>query len=176
MRGICMTKGTLLIAEDEIDFRNILVELTKPFADEVLTATNGKEALQLVKSGKVDAVLTDIKMPLMTGLQFLAETRSLLLQTPVIVLTGFGDVAAYQEAIRLDATDLLEKPCDHSLIETAVKKALAYGMALRNMEIEIDQLYADSNLPADSVAKIKKIRRLTQGMKLGFSSYTKKAS
>ena len=169
-------RGTLLIAEDETDFREILADLFRPLATEVLLASNGKEALQLVRSRQVDAVLTDVKMPEMTGLQFLANIRAEFFQTPVIVLTGQGDFATIQEALRLDATDFVEKPCENATLKESVKKALAYGCALRQMEDELDVMYAQSGLPPDEVVRMKRIRRVTLGMKIGFSSYTKKTA
>lgn len=169
-------QGTLLIVDDEVDIREILTEILSPYASQILTAGNGKEALQLVKSGKVDAVITDINMPEMTGLQFLAEARALFLQTPVVILTGYGDKAAVLEALRLDATDFLEKPFPNDLTIEAAKKALSYGLALRKVEEEIEEAFKNSSLPADKLAKLKKSKRITLGMKLGFSSYIKKTA
>lgn len=166
--------GILLISEDEVEFRDILAEILQPLADQIKVASNGAEALQIVLGGDVDAVLTDIKMPIMNGLQFLAEVRGRFLQTPVIVLTGQGDFDSIQEALRLDATDFVEKPADEKYLRSAVRLALDYGLALRQAEIEIEQIYQGSKLPADEIAKLKKIKRITTGMKLGFSSYIAK--
>lgn len=167
-------KGILLISEDEIEYRDILVEILRPVADEIRVAGNGQEALQIVLRGEIDAVLTDIKMPIMSGLQFLAEVRGRFIQTPVIVLTGQGDFENIQEALRLDATDFVEKPAEDFYLISAVKKALAFGLALRSAEFEIDRIYEDSLLPVDKIAKLKKIKRITSAMKLGFSSYIPK--
>ncbi len=167
-------KGNLLIAEDMIAFRDILVEWLEQDADQIFVANNGQEALDIVKGGQVDAVLTDITMPVMTGLQFLAEIRLQFIQTPVIVLTAYGDKNAMREALRLDATDMLEKPCEPEVLREAIKKALDYGLAMREMDQKIDQLYVDSSLPTDQIEQLKRIKRITHGMKLGFSTYTKK--
>lgn len=167
-------KGSLLIVEDEIDLRDILVEILEPIADQIEVAGNGQEALQKVLTGNFDAVLTDIKMPVLSGLQFLAEIRSRFIQTPVIVLTGQGDFANVQEALRLDATDFAEKPADKDYLISAVSKALEFGLALREVESELDSIFAESKLPADQIAKLKKIKRITLGMRLGFSTYISK--
>ena len=168
--------GTLLIAEDEVDIRDLLVELLAPVAAEILVARDGKEALQLVRSLRIDAVLSDIKMPIMTGLQFLAEVRGSFDQTPVIILTGQGDSATIQEALRLDATDFVEKPCDNKILIESVRKAIAYGSAMRDFEAELDQLYAQSALPADQIVRMKRTKRTVMGMKVGFSSYIKRTA
>ena len=168
--------GTLLIAEDEIDFRELLASLLRPHCSQLLLAGNGREALNLFRSGQIDAVLTDVKMPLMTGLQFLAELRGSFIQTPVIVLTGQGDFATIQEALRLDASDFVEKPCENDHLVESVKKALAYGLALRKMDEELDLLYAQSGLPADQIVRLKRLKRVALGMRIGFSSYVKKTA
>ena len=169
-------QGTLLVVDDEIGFRDILVDLLTPFAKEIRTADNGKIALDIVKTGEIDAVLSDITMPVMNGLVFLAEVRSLHMQIPIIMLTGYGDAASIREALRLDATDFLEKPCDHAMLETAIQKALEYGLALRKLDADLEAFFRDSSLPPEKIEHIKKVRRITEGMKLGFSTYTKKAS
>lgn len=171
-----MIKGTLLVVDDDQDLREVLVDMLTPLVEKVVTAENGKKALAIVNQGGVDAVITDIKMPVMTGLQFLAEVRAVFNQIPVIVLTAFGDKANSIEALRLNATDFLEKPFSTQELEIVVQKALAYGVALREMEAQVDELFAHTTLPADEVQRMKKVKRIVLGMKLGFSTYTKKAA
>ncbi len=166
--------GKLLIVDDEPEILQTLVEILQPLCSEIKTASNGSEALEIFKSNEVDAVLTDIKMPKMTGLQFLAEIRSQFYHTPVVILTGHGDKENMLEALRLDATDLLEKPFSIEIVKETMSKALQLGRALREREIEIDKFLDDSNLPADQLARVKKMKKITSAMKLGFSIYTSK--
>lgn len=169
-----MKKGTLLILEDEIELRTNYVDYLEPYCDEILVASDGKTGLELVKRGNIDAVITDISMPVMDGLQFLAELRIACIQTPVIVVTAFADLKSAQEALRLDATDLLEKPCKFETLKEITLKALEFGLALREMEVEIDKMFESVKESPDKIARLKKIQRVTRGMKLGFTTYHKK--
>lgn len=166
--------GKLLIVDDEPDILENLTEILEPFCLEVKTASNGLDALAIVKSNEVDAVLTDIKMPKMTGLQFLAEIRSQLYRTPVVILTGHGDKKTMLEALRLDATDLLEKPFSIESVVETMSKALELGRAIRETDLAIDKIFNDSELPADEIARVKKMKKIAAAMKLGFSTYTNK--
>lgn len=164
-------KGTLLIADDEADLVEIYVDLLSPIAHQIVIAKNGAEALNYVRSGRIHAALTDVSMPVMTGLEFLAEVRKMGLQLPVVVVTGFGDKQLLLEAIRLNATDFVEKPFNASQFTTTVKKALDYGLALSELENAIDLAFANTALPAEEVQRIKKIRKLTAALKAGTSIY-----
>ncbi len=166
--------GKLLIIDDEPDLLENLAEILEPLCSEIRTAANGIEALVIVKSDEIDAILTDIKMPKMTGLQFLAEIRSQFYHTPVVILTGHSDKENMLEALRLNATDLLEKPFSVEGVVETMSKALELGRGIREMENEIDKLLNNSNLPADRLARVKKMKKITGAMKLGFSTYASK--
>jgi len=168
-------KGILLIVEDEPVLRQVLLEILSPLADEIRTAEDGQVGLAAVKSGEVDAIIADISMPVMNGLQFLAEVRSLALQTPFVILTAYGDKENIVEALRLNAVDFIEKPCKPEEVRNVIAKALNYGLALRELEEQINELYKNSTLPPEKIAHIKKIKKLTSGIKLGMDMY-KKAS
>ena len=165
--------GTLLVVEDEPELLEIYLEILGPIAGTLESANNGKEALDKVRTGRIDAVITDMRMPLMTGLEFLAEVRKLGFHTPVVVVTGQGKPQDIQEALRLDATDYLEKPCDKTQLLSVARKALAYGIALREMDLELEALYATTQLPPETISKVKSIKRTTLAMKIQFSTYVK---
>jgi YesN/AraC family two-component response regulator len=169
-------KGTLLIVDDEPHLRELLAEMLAPHADEIVMAENGKEALAIVMSGAVDAVLTDINMPVMTGLNLLAELRRQFMQIPVVILTGYGDKNSILEALRLNATDFLEKPFGETAVISAIEKALFNGVLLKEMEAIVDQEYENSTLTAEELVKHKRQKKITLGLKLGISSSLKKAA
>jgi CheY-like chemotaxis protein len=70
-------RKTLLIVDDEPDLVEVLQTVLGGVATEIRTASNGREALQIVREGGIDAIISDVNMPLMNGLQFLAEVRHL---------------------------------------------------------------------------------------------------
>lgn len=103
-----MSKGTLLLVEDDVDLRESVAEILS-FADyEICTAANGIEALKLIHAGyKPDAVLTDLMMPLMDGFELIAHLRKEEIEhLPIIVLS-----ASYNRAETKTGADVfLSKP------------------------------------------------------------------
>lgn len=166
-------EGILLVVDDEPDVIQIYKDVFTPIVKTILCAVNGQEALNYIKSGRVDAVLTDITMPVMTGLEFLAQVRALCLQTPIVVLTGYGDKDNILEALRLDATDFLEKPIDMVKLVAIVSKALEYGIMLNDLENVIDLAFANTTLPKEEINKLKKVRKMTAGLRAASSVYIK---
>jgi two-component system NtrC family sensor kinase len=165
--------GVLLIVDDEPDLVKILSKMLRPVAGTVLTANNGAEGFKLVRSGDVDAVISDINMPIMNGLQMLAEIRGLALLTPVVMLTAFGDKENIREALRLDAMDFIDKPFEQDEVVRVMRKAVELGLAIRQMEAEVDSLFQQSNLPADKITQLKQRKKMIQSMRIARAAYAK---
>ena len=119
-------KGVLLVVDDEVDLRDAICEILKPLAKEVRTAGNGKEALKHVKSGEIDAVLTDINMPQMGGIEFIGKARALAGYrfTPILVLSTESQAARRDEARRLGASGWMVKPVAGADLLKIVKQVL----------------------------------------------------
>jgi anti-anti-sigma factor len=90
---------------------------------EVLTAENGQEGLDVFRRERPDIVLTDIKMPGMSGIDVLKQIKSVDPATEVIVITGHGDMDLAIQALNLDATDFINKPIQRHLLEQAIRRA-----------------------------------------------------
>jgi two-component system response regulator AtoC len=117
----------LLIVEDEPDIREFLADRAAVIGAQVTLAANGKEALELVQSRSFEAVLSDIKMPIMTGLELLQRLRELGNNVPFVILTAFGDKTMVIDALKLGAFDFIDKPClDENLFKT-LNSALELG-------------------------------------------------
>jgi len=101
-----------IITDDETMIKKslkVIVERTNLF--EVTAAfTNGQEALEFMKENPVDLLITDIRMPVMDGLNLIAALREIGNETDVIILTGYGEFEYAQRAIRYGVTDYLLKP------------------------------------------------------------------
>ena len=89
-------------------------------------AKNGLEALELLKSASPDAMLLDIKMPKMNGIETLKQIKKLKPKLPVIVVTGYQSVETAQEALRNGASDYIPKPFESRQILRAI------GVVLKN--------------------------------------------
>jgi DNA-binding NtrC family response regulator len=120
----------LLIVDDEADIREVLRESLASHVDLIFEASNGLEALERLKTNSVHAILSDVNMPKMTGLELLKTLRARGDETPFIVLTGFGEKKMVVEALRLGAFDFLDKPWKETDIIDVVERAIAAGKTL----------------------------------------------
>ena len=101
---------TILVVEDDVDFRETIVDFLEAAGHTVLQAMQGKEALEILKVNKVDLVLSDIKMPVMGGLELLSEIQNLGPERPkVVMMTGYS-VYTQEEALKAGAEALVDKP------------------------------------------------------------------
>ncbi len=105
-----MSAARILVVDDELHERQGLAELLSAWGYQVDTANDGLQALQKLNQEPPQAVLTDIRMPRMDGLELLAEIRQRLGALPVLVITGQGSKEAAIECLRLRANDFIEKP------------------------------------------------------------------
>jgi DNA-binding NtrC family response regulator len=117
-------RKVLLIVDDEEDLRDILTDLLGADDREIVTAKNGEEALALLKASKIDAVLSDINMPLLNGLKLLQECRESGICTPFVMLSGFGDRYSTTEARRLGAVEFVDKPFHPKSLQPIISKIL----------------------------------------------------
>lgn len=120
MSGACIESAPhhVLVAEDDDELRSLLSGALRAEGFEVTEARDGSELLDhlgsLFFSGKssLDLVVTDVRMPGFSGLNVLAGLRGNDWTTPVIVITAFGDQRLHEEASRLGALAVFDKPFD----------------------------------------------------------------
>ena len=117
-------KYRLLIAEDEKNIREGLAAALQLDGHEVETAANGSEALNRFHKGDIDLVITDLKMPGLSGEELLEKVEAESPGTPVIILTGHGTVEAAVKAMRMGAWDFITKPVNLDYLSILVKQAL----------------------------------------------------
>ena len=117
-------KGNLLIVDDEVDLSWSMKELLKDEAHHIYIANNGEEGLAILRSQKIDCVVSDIKMPVMDGLQFIETARKLGFNMPFIFYTGHESSELKKIANHLGATDLLTKP-NYLNLEIAIRNVLS---------------------------------------------------
>ena len=125
-------KSRLLIVEDDSDIRELLKHFLKEFVDEIVEAENGAAALEYVKTQEFDTILSDIEMPQMNGLKFLAYVRSLGQMTPFVVLTAHGDHSRALEALSLGAFDFISKDSKKKMMIESVCAALKFGREMKS--------------------------------------------
>lgn len=114
-----MNESTVLLVDDEVDFVEVLAERLQARGLAVDTAENGEMALEKAGKRPFDAILLDMAMPGMDGIQTLEGLLRINPDLQVILLTGRATLGQAVEAMKLGALDLLEKPVE---IETLVEK------------------------------------------------------
>lgn len=102
----------ILIVDDQLGVRRLLFETFREDQYEVETASNGMDAIQLLKTFKPDLILMDMKMPNMNGLETLGRIRALDSQVGVIMMTAYGDAQDMEHAKELGILDSMSKPFD----------------------------------------------------------------
>ena len=118
-------KLTVLVADDEKNIREGLREALMLDGYDVLLAADGKEALDTVNRGDVDLLITDLKMPRLSGEELLKSVASQFPTVPVIILTGHGTIESAVQAMHDGAYDFLTKPVNLDRLSLLVKRAVA---------------------------------------------------
>ena len=119
-----MHTNTILIIDDEKPQREALAGFFKRRKFEVLHADGGTKGLEILKEENVDIVLTDFKMPDISGLDVLKGVKEFNPEVAVIVMTAFGSIGDAVEAMKAGAFDYLQKPVNLDEVELLVKRAL----------------------------------------------------
>ncbi len=151
-----MSEETVLLLVD--DERSTLVSLEKIFKREgyqVLLASSGEQALDTFRSRAVNLVLTDLKLPGLSGVDLLRHVKTLAPETEVILMTAFGTVETAVEAMKLGAYDYITKPFKRNQVLKAVRQAIerqALVAENRALRAELDQMLEDREVIGNSMA------------------------
>jgi putative two-component system response regulator len=121
-----LNNNSLLIVDDDPYVLESISALLKEFGYHVRTCQNALDALEQVKKLGFDVVLTDIKMPAVTGIELLRHIHVFNPQIPVILLTAFAELDVAVDAIKRGAFDFITKPYNPEYLVHAVEKAVKY--------------------------------------------------
>ena len=116
--------ATVLIADDAAFMRMRSASLLKELGHEVLEAEDGEQAVDVYKQQRPDAVLLDITMPVMDGLEALKEIMEFDPEAKVAMVTAMGQQQVIMEAIKAGAKDFVVKPFDAARIQEALWKLI----------------------------------------------------
>ncbi len=115
----------ILIVDDEVNMRKVLTILFTREKYEVETASNGKEAVTLLEQGRTfDLILSDLKMPVMDGIQLLKYLKKRSNEVPVILITAYGTISEAVEAMKHGAVDFITKPFNKEDLRNMVFRIL----------------------------------------------------
>lgn len=114
----------ILVIDDERSIRNTLKDILEYEKYEVDLAEDGIKALDKIKAGSYDVILCDIKMPGMDGIEVLEKFQELIPDTPVVMISGHGNIDTAVESIKKGAFDYIEKPLDLNRLLITIRNAM----------------------------------------------------
>ncbi len=144
---------TILVVDDEANYLTVMEALLSEAGYEVRTAASGTEALKIASHADLDLVLSDMKMPKMSGIDLLGELKRLQPDLPVIIMTAFGTVEKAVEAMKKGAFDYILKPFKNEEILMTIAKALEHRRLLLQNRLLVQDLgkqYGFANIVGES--------------------------
>ena len=154
----------ILVVDDEAKMRHILKIMLELKGHSVKEASNGLEALELIKTEPFDLVITDIKMPELDGFGLLEELKSLDKAPPVVFITAFATIDSAVEAMKRGAIDYITKPFKEERIHITIEKALGISRLLqenRELRERLHEVQGPHDIVCASPA-MREILRLAQ--------------
>jgi DNA-binding NtrC family response regulator len=118
---------TILLADDDENLRRVLEFQLKEAGYKVSAARDGAEALEIFTQNDFDCVITDLRMPKLSGLEFLEKVKAVNSEIPVIVITAFGEVETAVAAMKAGAYDYINKPFNRDEILLTLERALNFS-------------------------------------------------
>ncbi len=126
----------VLLVDDEKEFLEIMSERMEARGMEVTTAESAQKALSIIETNTFDAIVMDFQMPEIDGMEALKAIKTKKPELQIILLTGYASVEKTVEAMKVGATDFLEKPADIAALEEKIKKAKAEKMLIVEKQSE----------------------------------------
>jgi len=134
-----MKKPSILLIDDDDSLRRVMEFSLTESGYRVQTAASGEEGLRLFEKDSFDAVITDITMPGMNGMEVLAKVRHQDARLPVVIITAYGTIESAVEAMKQGAFDYITKPFNRDELRLTLERALT----MRRLEEENVELRAE---------------------------------
>jgi DNA-binding NtrC family response regulator len=130
-----MTEKVLLV-DDEPDFLDSLAERMRARGMDVSTTTSAEEAIRKAETESYDAIVLDLMMPEMDGIEVLQTIKQKRPDVGIILLTGYATLDKGIQAMKLGAMDFVEKPADLKILSEKIKQAHAQKMVLAEKKLQ----------------------------------------
>jgi DNA-binding NtrC family response regulator len=144
--AVVLSRLKVLIVEDDNAMAQMCAKLVRRHGHSAVIARSGVDALAIVRAGgDVDAVISDIQMPQMSGTELLARLHEMKADLPVILMTGYATVVGADEAVSLGATDYISKPFNAETLVGSLERALRRP---GRTECSAESAAAAANVPA----------------------------
>ena len=153
-------KRTLLIVDDEAEIREIIEINVSSLGYKVLEAGDGEQAMEVLRSHKVDVVVSDLMMPRMSGMSLLTDMRDNGFMQPFIFVTAFPSQDSTIQALRLGAFDYLEKPFESEELKLLIAEAVRVSHEMSRLDVKSPTKNAQSDSDKHAVSEIRKLKTL----------------
>ena len=149
-----MRKAQILAVDDRANMLKLLSRLLGA-EHEVTTCSSGTEALALVGWRDFDLVITDVRMPKVSGMDILRRVREVRPLTQVVIMTAYAEISQAVEAMRQGALDYVTKPFENDVITVVVQKAIEHRRLIEHtlsLQEEVAERYSFANIVGKSEA------------------------
>lgn len=166
---------TLLLVDDEEGIRTVLGISLRDAGYKVITAANAAEALALFAEHRPAIILTDIKMPGLSGVELLERVKTLDPHVEVVMLTGHGDLDLAIQSLKLDASDFLTKPINDDILFFAlnrVRERIAMRKKLRDYTENLENMVREKSSQLVEAERHLAALQVMVGMTSGIRSLT----
>ncbi len=147
----------ILVVDDEVSIRKTLIEILSFEGYKTHEASDGEQGIKIFSEHKFDAVLCDIKMPKMDGMEFLNKALEIAPDVPVIMISGHGTIETAVEAVKKGAYDFISKPPDLNRLLITIKNALDKGTLVTETKVLRKKISRVQEIVGDS-EPIKRIK------------------
>ena len=150
----------LIVDDDPAMLEELRQRMSQEFRYNILTAKTGSEALEMIREHVgIKAVLSDIAMPGMSGLELLEQVRKLGSDIPFIFFTGHTDRELMHRALYLGASEFIGKPCDPRELVWVVRQSLRLGVLLTTLATEFGNLCRKYEISAPEMERFGQIQK-----------------
>jgi len=162
-----MDPKNLLVVDDEEEVCHLLAEMLEAHGYHVMTETDPRNVMDLLREGDYDAALLDMVMPHLSGLELTAQIREHFNVLPILVVTGYGSAEATVEAMRCGATDFVTKPVDAEFLDLRIRRAFDHEHARRLANTDgLTGLYNHRYLQERLRQEVERARRYQRALSL----------
>ena len=141
------SKKTILFVEPDREFRKAIKKVLEKSGYDVVSASEGREALDILSTNTADLVISALRMPGIDGMELMGEINRTRMSVPVIFLTSYGDVESYMDLMNMGAFDYINMPVNDQEILRVAKSAIGEQCnSLRTLD------YSQGNSIARAVA------------------------
>ena len=156
-----------MLVDDEEDIRDVLDISLSDLGYEVFTAKNGEEAFQIFRNVNPPIVLTDIRMPIMDGIELLQKIKKENTDTEVIMITGHGDMDLAIKSLKYEATDFITKPINDEVLGFALERAherISMRQRIREYTENLEEMVREKSARLVEVERLIAVGQVIEGL------------